>query len=137
MTTRPSTEMRPPGVYAAFTEPAKPPFEMANTRIAGFVGLSQKGPLDEPVGEGLRPGEGGVQAAAGRVVAGLDAGPRARTDLGQHGAAAPQPALGILDHGGEFGGDGLTRRGAIPLLEWLDARGVTRRVGDVRVAGRG
>ena len=32
---------------------------------------------------------------------------------------------------------GLTRRGAIPLLEWLDARGVTRRVGDVRVAGRG
>ncbi len=29
---------------------------------------------------------------------------------------------------------GLSRRGAIPLLEWLDARKVTRRQGDVRVA---
>lgn len=29
---------------------------------------------------------------------------------------------------------GLTRRAAIPLLEWLDAEGVTRRQGDVRVA---
>jgi len=29
---------------------------------------------------------------------------------------------------------GLTRRGAIPLLEWLDAQKVTRRQGDVRVA---
>lgn len=28
---------------------------------------------------------------------------------------------------------GLSRRGAIPLLEWLDATGVTRRVGDERV----
>lgn len=32
---------------------------------------------------------------------------------------------------------GLSRRGAIPMLEWLDARGVTRRVGDVRMRGRG
>ncbi len=30
---------------------------------------------------------------------------------------------------------GLSRRTAIPLLEWLDARGVTRRNGDARVAG--
>jgi selenocysteine-specific elongation factor len=30
---------------------------------------------------------------------------------------------------------GLTRRHAIPLLEWLDREGVTRRQGDVRVAG--
>ncbi len=30
---------------------------------------------------------------------------------------------------------GLSRKTAIPLLEWLDARGVTRRVGDVRVRG--
>ena len=29
---------------------------------------------------------------------------------------------------------GLTRRGAIPLLEWLDGQKVTRRQGDVRVA---
>lgn len=28
---------------------------------------------------------------------------------------------------------GLTRRTAIPLLEWLDTRGVTKRQGDVRV----
>jgi len=32
---------------------------------------------------------------------------------------------------------GLSRRTAIPLLEWLDARGVTRRVGDTRVRGAG
>lgn len=30
---------------------------------------------------------------------------------------------------------GITRRHAIPLLEWLDREGVTRRVGDARVAG--
>ena len=30
---------------------------------------------------------------------------------------------------------GLTRRSAIPLLEWLDAHGYTRRVGDERVRG--
>ncbi len=29
---------------------------------------------------------------------------------------------------------GLSRRGAIPLLEWLDSQGVTRRQGDVRVS---
>lgn len=32
---------------------------------------------------------------------------------------------------------GLSRRTAIPLLEWLDARGVTKRVGDARVRGSG
>jgi selenocysteine-specific elongation factor len=32
-------------------------------------------------------------------------------------------------------GGGLTRKHAIPLLEWLDAAGVTRRRGEVRVAG--
>ncbi|MDP2311230.1 MAG: selenocysteine-specific translation elongation factor [Pseudomonadota bacterium] len=31
---------------------------------------------------------------------------------------------------------GLSRRTAIPLLEWLDGRGITRRVGDARVPGR-
>ncbi|MBA3684932.1 MAG: SelB C-terminal domain-containing protein, partial [Planctomycetes bacterium] len=30
---------------------------------------------------------------------------------------------------------GLTRKHAVPLLEWLDAIAVTRRVGDARVAG--
>ena len=32
---------------------------------------------------------------------------------------------------------GLSRRTAIPLLEWLDTQGVTRRDGDARVAGQG
>ena len=32
---------------------------------------------------------------------------------------------------------GLSRKHAIPLLEWLDASGLTRRVGDNRVAGNG
>ena len=30
---------------------------------------------------------------------------------------------------------GQSRRTAIPLLEWLDAHGVTRRVGDARIKG--
>jgi len=41
--------MRPPGVYAAFIDPARPPLEIADTRITGFVGLSLKGPLNQPV----------------------------------------------------------------------------------------
>src|SRR5215213_9190862 len=46
---RPSTDMKPPGVYASMAEPAKSPLQIADTRIAGFVGVAQKGPLDEPV----------------------------------------------------------------------------------------
>ncbi len=41
-------ELRPPGVYPAIDEPRPRVLEVANTRIAGFVGLAQKGPLDEP-----------------------------------------------------------------------------------------
>jgi len=44
---RPTAEMRPPGVYASFAEPARPALEIADTRIAGFVGLTQKGPLNQ------------------------------------------------------------------------------------------
>jgi hypothetical protein len=43
---RPTAELRPPGVYAAFTDPARPALETADTRVTGFVGLSQKGPLN-------------------------------------------------------------------------------------------
>jgi hypothetical protein len=42
-------EMRPPGVYPGVDEPRSRALDVANTRIAGFVGLAQKGPLDEPV----------------------------------------------------------------------------------------
>jgi hypothetical protein len=42
-------ELRPPGVYPAFDEPRSRALDEANTRVAGFVGLAQKGPLDEPV----------------------------------------------------------------------------------------
>jgi uncharacterized protein len=44
---RPTAEMRPPGVYAAFVDPARPPLEIADTRVSGFVGLTQKGPLNQ------------------------------------------------------------------------------------------
>ncbi|MCA9675093.1 MAG: phage tail sheath family protein [Kofleriaceae bacterium] len=40
--------MRPPGVYAAFVDPARPTLEIADTRVTGFVGLTLKGPLHEP-----------------------------------------------------------------------------------------
>lgn len=46
---RPTAEMRPPGVYAAFVDPARPTLEIADTRTTGFVGMSLKGPLNEPV----------------------------------------------------------------------------------------
>lgn len=46
---RPTAEMRPPGVYATFQAPARPALEIADTRVTGFVGLTQKGPIDVPV----------------------------------------------------------------------------------------
>jgi len=39
---RPTAEMRPPGVYAAFQEPARPPLEAADTRVVGFAGLPRR-----------------------------------------------------------------------------------------------
>jgi hypothetical protein len=42
-------ELRPPGVYPAVDEPRSRALDVANTRVCGFVGLAQKGPLDEPV----------------------------------------------------------------------------------------
>lgn len=42
-------ELRPPGVYPGGDEPRTRVLEVSNTRIAGFVGLAQKGPLDVPV----------------------------------------------------------------------------------------
>ena len=44
---RTAAEFRPPGVYAAFQDPARPMLEAADTRTTGFVGLTQKGPLNE------------------------------------------------------------------------------------------
>lgn len=41
-------EIRPPGVYPASEEARATPLSVADTRIAGFVGLASKGPLDEP-----------------------------------------------------------------------------------------
>jgi hypothetical protein len=41
-------EIRPPGVYPAPGELRAGPIGAADTRIAGFVGLAHKGPLDEP-----------------------------------------------------------------------------------------
>ena len=41
-------DIHPPGVYAATDEMRGAPISIADTRIAGFVGLAAKGPLDEP-----------------------------------------------------------------------------------------
>ena len=40
--------MRPPGVYPAEGETRAAPIAEADTRVAGFVGLAVRGPLDEP-----------------------------------------------------------------------------------------
>lgn len=47
---RSSTEqLRPPGVYPARGEITISPLQIADTRTVGFVGLTHKGPIDEPV----------------------------------------------------------------------------------------
>jgi phage tail sheath protein FI len=44
---RPSADHRAPGIYQTFDAAAPPPMSIANTRIAGFVGITQKGPVNE------------------------------------------------------------------------------------------
>jgi phage tail sheath protein FI len=45
---RPSADLRPPGVYLAPADLKITALEMADTRITGFLGLTEKGPVDEP-----------------------------------------------------------------------------------------
>src|ERR1041384_1587689 len=49
MRMRPSADPRAPGIYQSFDSVAPPPLSIANTRIAGFVSITQKGPMNEPV----------------------------------------------------------------------------------------
>lgn len=46
---RAAGELRPPGIYAARDELRVEGLQVADTRTAAFVGLAQKGPLDEPM----------------------------------------------------------------------------------------
>lgn len=48
MRMRPSADQRAPGIYQTYDPVATPPLTIANTRITGFVGLTQKGPMNEP-----------------------------------------------------------------------------------------
>ncbi len=48
MRVRPSADPRAPGIYQSFDSIAPPPLSIANTRITGFVGITQKGPMNEP-----------------------------------------------------------------------------------------
>ena len=41
-------DLRPPGVYPAFSEPVYAGMLEADTRVAGFIGIAQRGPLDVP-----------------------------------------------------------------------------------------
>ncbi|MEJ7600581.1 MAG: phage tail sheath C-terminal domain-containing protein [Kofleriaceae bacterium] len=45
---RPSADPRAPGIYQSFDSVTPPPLAIANTRVAGFVGTTQKGPMNEP-----------------------------------------------------------------------------------------
>ncbi len=47
MRLRPTADPRAPGVYQSFDSVAPPPLTIANTRITGFVGITQKGPMNE------------------------------------------------------------------------------------------
>jgi Bacteriophage tail sheath protein len=46
---RTAADFRPPGIYPTFTQPAQPDLTIADTRTTGFVGLTEKGPINEPV----------------------------------------------------------------------------------------
>src|SRR5688572_10840838 len=48
MRMRPSADPRAPGIYQSFDSPVPPPLSIANTRITGFAGITQKGPMNEP-----------------------------------------------------------------------------------------
>jgi hypothetical protein len=48
MRMRPSADPRAPGIYQSFDPVAPPPLSISNTRITGFVGLTQKGPMNTP-----------------------------------------------------------------------------------------
>jgi uncharacterized protein len=47
MRMRPSADPRAPGIYQSFDTIAPPPLTIANTRISGFVGITEKGPMNE------------------------------------------------------------------------------------------
>ena len=47
MRMRPSADPRAPGIYQTFDTVAPPPLTIANTRIPGFVGITQRGPMNE------------------------------------------------------------------------------------------
>lgn len=49
MRIRPSADIRAPGIYQTFDSVARPPLTIADTRITGFVGIAQKGPMNDPV----------------------------------------------------------------------------------------
>jgi hypothetical protein len=46
---RPLGDIRPPGVYVSNIDAPLRGYTLADVRIAGFVGMAAKGPLDEPV----------------------------------------------------------------------------------------
>src|SRR4051812_13280638 len=48
MRMRPSADQRAPGIYQTYDPIVIPPMSIANTRIAGFAGITQKGPMNEP-----------------------------------------------------------------------------------------
>src|SRR5438445_786730 len=45
---KPLRDIRPPGVYPSIDEIRGGAIGIADTRIAGFIGLATRGPLDEP-----------------------------------------------------------------------------------------
>ena len=47
MRMRPSADPRAPGIYQSYDSVAPPPITIANTRIAGIVGITEKGPMNE------------------------------------------------------------------------------------------
>jgi uncharacterized protein len=49
MRMRPSADTRAPGIYQTVDPVVIPPLTIADTRIAGFAGLTLKGPMNEPV----------------------------------------------------------------------------------------
>lgn len=107
----------------------------------------RESPFSPPSGEALREKAGVDEATLEEVLAHLSQAGRVRRvqDVWFHeealAAAQERVVAHLTAHGQLTAAEardllGTTRKYAVPLLEWLDQRHVTRRVGDVRVLAR-
>lgn len=123
----------------------RPGFEVVLTDAQRSVAKALRARLREAGIEGMKRDEACAELVDGEALLqlALDAGDVVRVASRLYGRPVLDDLVAqvnaVLTDEGELSPGrfkeltGLARRGAIPLLEWLDAQGVTRRSGDTRV----